>query len=672
MDKHEFLEKYKEFFLTFYHGDLLDMSLDLHRFVLVDFRNLCAFSPDLAENLLDCPKDAIMLAETAVQTIVDTDLKIRVRFENLPQARKVNIREIRAIHLDKLIWIEGYIRQKSDARPLVTRITFECPGCGTLKPVLQLENLIKEPKGCSCGYRGKLREGNKVIVDAQGMVIEEPTETLEGGEQPKRLKVFLKEDLVSPLSDKRTTPGTKVIVAGIIKEVPILKHGGKSTQYDIILEANWIEPANEELSEVILTEEDKEQIFAINKDPHCVARLIASIAPSIYGYQDIKEALLLQLFGGVKRDSKEQGYRRGDIHILLCSDPGKGKSFLLKRMQAIAPKSRFISGKSSTGAGIIGSVVKDEFTGSWGLEAGAMVLANRSLLLADEFEKMDNHDRAAMHEAMERQEVNINKANIHCTLNTETSVLAAANPKKGRFDLYVPIASQLDLPPSLINRFCLIFPMLDVPEESQDNRIAEFILDIHAEKEQEKGIIPTGVLRNYVSYARKNFTPSISKEAMDVIKDYYVKLRKLGEVVEGSPQTPIPISPRQLEAIVRLSQASAKMRLSHTVNTEDAQRAVRLLHGCLTAIGMDPETGKIDIDRIVSSTSFSQRTKLQLIESIINELDKEYGRSIPIDKIYELALEKKIQESKVDELLNTLKQTGAIFEPRRGTWGKVI
>ena len=655
---HEFLE-------SSCYSQIVDNLRKDRKFIAVDFAELSKFDLDLANELLENPEDTIKAAELAVaQFDLENIQKFKVRFSNLPDSQKIMIRNIRSVHIGKFMRVDGVVRQKSDVRPQVTAAKFECPVCGNVINVLQLEGSFKEPSKCGCGRKGKFMLLSKELVDAQGIVLEEVPENLEGGEQPKRVNILLKDDLVSPLSEKKTNPGSKIIVVGTINEVPIiLKSGSKSTRFDLMIDANYVEGVDETFYEVEISEEDEQKILELSKNPDLFAKLVNSTAPSIYGYEKVKEALLLQLVGGVRKVRKDKVVSRGDMHILLVGDPGAGKSVMLKRICAIAPKGRYVAGRGASGAGLTAAVVRDEFLNGWSLEAGALVLASNGLCAIDEMDKMVPEDRAAMHEALEQQTVSISKANIQATLIARTTVLAAANPKFGRFDPYGIIAEQIDMPPTLINRFDLIFAIKDLPDEIKDEKMASHILKLHQTPDIFEPEISTEFLRKYIAYAKQKITPAINNDALREIKNFYLRMRASGGTEEGIKA--IPISARQLEALVRLAEASAKLRLSNEAAIEDARRSIDLVEYCLMEVGFDKETGKIDIDRIATGISASQRSNIIVIKEIIADLENKVGKTIPIDDIIEEAKNKGITEEKIEEVLEKLKRVGEVFEPRR-------
>ncbi|MEK6943176.1 MAG: minichromosome maintenance protein MCM [Nanoarchaeota archaeon] len=664
------IKRFQEFIDANYYSTLLENVRKGHQFLLVDFAELSKFDPDLAVELLDKPEETIKAIEKSIgQFDIENLGNFKVRFENIPLSQEVKIRDIRSHHIGRLIFVQGLVRQKSDVRPQTTSARFECPMCGNIMNVLQLEGTFKEPSRCGCGRKGKFVMLDKEMVDAQGIVLEEASENLEGGEQPKRMNVLLTNDLVSPLSEKRTAPGSRVEAIGVIKEVPIIsKSGSRSTRSDLMIEANYVKPTQDTFYEINISPEEEKEILAIANDPRGYEKLINSIAPSIFGYEKIKEGLLLQLMGGVRKTRNDKVVSRGDMHILLIGDPGSGKSALLKRIVQFAPKGRYVSGKGVSGAGLTAAVVKDEFLNGWALEAGAMVLSSDGLICIDEMDKMSNEDRAAMHEALENQTVSISKANIQATLIARTTVLAAANPKFGRFDPYGLISEQIDLPPTLINRFDLIFPIKDLPEEVRDEKLAKHILSLHQKPDLIEPEIDTNMLKKFVGYARQHCHPQLTDGALEEIKEFYLKMRRGGG--EGSVKT-VPISPRQLEALVRLSEASARSRLDPRVTRKDAKKAIEMLDYCLMQVGFDKETGKIDIDRIATGVGASQRSHIMIVKEVVAELEVKHGKSIPIEEVVQEARNKGLDEDKIEEALERLKRSGDIFEPKRGSISRI-
>lgn len=675
MDAQEQISKFQDFFETSHKSELLDKAAKGEESISIDFSELSKFDLNLAEEILERPEDAIKAAEYAISKfdLGVEGISINVRLKNLPDSSRILISNIRSKNINKFYQFQGIVRQKSDVRPQVTSARFECPSCGNIISIIQVDTKFKEPSSCSCGRKGKFHLISKELVDAQKIVLEEASEDLDGGEQPKRINVFLKNDLVSPLSDKKTNPGSKIIVIGVLKEIPIvLASGGISTRFDLMIDANYIEPVQEEFTSLVLSPEEKEELMQMSKDPVIYEKLIDSIAPTVYGHERIKEALVLQLFGGCKKKQSDGVQRRGDIHILLVGDPGSGKSQLLKRMSLVAPKSRFVSGKGASGAGLTAAVVKDEFLKGWALEAGALVLANKGLVCIDELDKMTKEDTSAMHEALEQQTISISKANIQATLRSETTVLAAANPKFGRFDPYEILAKQIELPSTLINRFDLIFPVKDLPNAERDEKLASFILKLH--KEESSGTdgparFETVMIKKYVGYAKQSVFPKLTDQALNEIKNYFVSMRNSGNP-EDKIQS-IPISARQLEGLIRLAEASARTRLSHTVTKKDAQRAIDLLHHCLSLIGMDAETGKFDIDRIATGITSSQRGAIAVVKEVINELEKNFGKIIPIEDVIREAGVRDVSDEKAAEVIDKLKRAGDLFSPKPGFVSKI-
>ncbi|MEM4625708.1 MAG: minichromosome maintenance protein MCM [Candidatus Pacearchaeota archaeon] len=669
MDKlktEEIIIEAKNFF-NFYKKEIGKSIRETGNIVFIDFSDLASFSPTLAEILIEKPEEIISVMESALQ---ETGLvkNPRIRFTTLPEDSFIKIRNLRAKHLNKFVWIEGIIRQASDVRPQVVSARFECPSCGTIISVLQLEKKFKEPTRCSCGRKGFFKLIGKQMVDAQRLVVEESPESLVGGEQPRRINVFVKEDLVDPKMEERNTPGSRVRIFGILNEVAVPLPVGVSTRFDLAIEANNIIPLEETYEELKISDEDEIQIRELANDPNIFSRLTENIAPSIYGYDEVKQALVLQLFGGVKKQKLDGTMVRGDIHILLVGDPGVAKSVTLKFISKIAPKGRYVVGKSASGAGLTATVVRDEFLRGWSLEAGAMVLSNKGIVCIDEIEKMDEQDRSAMHEAMEQQSVTISKANVQASLKAETSVLAAGNPKFGRFDPYQPIAQQINIQPTLINRFDVLFVLRDMPDKSKDDAIASHVLT-EQQQSRHKGTIEPELFRKYVAYAKQRITPRLSDEAINEIKNFYVTLRNAPTSAD-TPLKPIPITARQLEALVRLSEASARTRLSNVVEKLDAVRAINLMKFYLMQVGYDYESKSFDIDKIVTGVTASKRSKINEIRELIFRLTSKTDKPIPIEEVIKEA-EDKFSTVEIEEILDKLAMAGDIFYPKKGFIQKV-
>ncbi len=664
----ETLGRYRTFIERYYATQLTKNVQKGSRSLIIDFKDLTKFDINLSEKLLSNPRESLEFIDAAIQEIEvgEINFKIRARIINLPESQKFKIRDLRSEHLGLLITCDGLIRQASDVRPRVVVGTFECPKCAAQLRVDQTESKMQEPKSCNqCRHKGKFTLIDKKLTDIQQLVIEEPPETLDGGEQPKRIRCILDDDLLEPDQERRRYPGNKVKIVGIVKEVAMSsKTGAQSTQFDIILECNSVETSDEDFEELEISKEEETEILRLSKDPKIYDKLIRSIAPVIYGYEEIKESIALQLFGGVRKVKDDGTEWRGDVHILLMGDPGAGKSILLRYIGNLAPKARYVAGRGASGAGLTAAVVKDEFLGGWALEAGTLVLANKGMACIDELDKISADDRSAMHEAMEQQTVSISKANIQATLMSQASVLAAANPKFGRFDPFRPAPTQIDLPPSLINRFDLMFVIRDIPNQDNDERVAKHVLALQGDIESTKSDIEHNLLRKYIAYARQNCFPKLSDSAQKLIQDYYVKIR--GTATGDGGIKSIPISARQLQAIVRLAEASARVRLSNVVNESDAQRAIKLVEETLKQLGTDPETGELDIDRITTGITASTRNKMSIVRQIIESLESQFGKSVPKSEIFSNAENQGIEKHKAEELINQLLRSGDLFEPKNG------
>ena len=602
--------------------------------------------------LIEKPDEVILASQKAIKNIdpLMKDAELNIRFENL--TNNIPLSDLLSKYIGSFVSADGIVRKTDEIRPRIETGVFECRGCMRITEVEQTSgNHIMEPSLCSeCGGRSfRLLQEDSKYIDTQSARMQEPLENLSGGTEPKQMLMVLEDDLVDELN-----PGDKVRITGTLKTFRE-ERSGKFKNYIYV---NHIEPLEQEFEELELSEEDEERILELSRDPHIHDKIINSTAPSIKGHRDVKEAIALQLFGGTVQQLEDGTRLRGDLHILIVGDPGIGKSQILKYVSKLAPRSVYTSGKGTSGAGLTAAAVRDEL-GGWSLEAGALVLGDQGNVCVDELDKMRSEDRSALHEALEQQTVSIAKAGIMATLNTRCSVLAAANPKFGTFDQYKTLANQIDLPSPILSRFDLIFVIEDRPDVEKDRELAQHILKTHQYSNIAYDIEPE-LLRKYIAYA--NVHPVLTDAANKVLEEFYVSVRT-GGVEEG---TPVPITPRQLEATIRLAEASAKLQLKNEVEASDAHRAISLQRRCLEKIGMDPDTGKIDIARVEGRTPTSERDKMRVVQEELKALEEEFDL-VPVNILKEhLADNHDMSEEKTDEILRILRSKGIIYEPHQG------
>ncbi len=682
--------KWVEFLRTRYWDELLKLadSYPDERSLKIRFSDIDKFDPDFAEELLENPEPILEAAHAALLELdlpMDVYLdRAHVRIAELP--RHFKTRELRSDHIGKLLAIDGLVRTATEVRPKIISAAFQCQRCGFTFFKEQTGNKFEDQnlkcmnQACDRGGPFKLLLAQSKFVDAQKIRVQESPEDLRGGAQPQTLDVELEDDLAG-----RIFPGDRVIVNGILKSYQrSTPQQGKSTYFDLFHKGIFVEMTEQEFEEIEIDPEEEKLILEMSCDPEIYEKIRGSIAPSIYGYDDVKEALALQLVSGFEKHLPDGARIRGDIHILLVGDPGIAKSQLLRYMIKISPRGIYTSGKSSTSAGLTATAVKDELgDGRWTIEAGALVLADKGIAAIDEMDKMDNDDKSALHEAMEQQTISVAKAGVMATLKSRCSLLAAANPKLGRFDKYEPIAPQINLTPALMSRFDLIFVLTDDPDTKRDSAIAQHILksnyagelatqaDWNQDISQEdidnalvviKPVLDPELLRKYVAYARKNIFPTLSDGAKEYFLKYYVGLRSQGQ----DSNKPVPVTARQLEALIRLGEASARLRLSDKVTLDDAKRVVKILEACLRKVGVDPETGFLDADIIASGTTKSTRDRTKSVIDIIRDVSREQQGPAPRNAVLDRAEELGIERAKAEEIIDRMRRDGDVFEPRPG------
>ncbi|MFQ6127468.1 MAG: minichromosome maintenance protein MCM [Thermoplasmata archaeon] len=684
----ELTSKWEEFFDEYGYESRITAITDVFpqkKSLEVPFEDIDRYDSDFGMHFLRKPAKAILVGEEAIVKAIpptEEDVSIHLRVKGLPRDQRIAIRDLRSKHVGRFIAVEGLVRKATEVRPMIIEATFQCVRCGHKFSTKQEGMAFREPLECpqdsgGCGKsssstRFKLVLEESKFIDTQKIEIQEKPEILRGGAQPERLIAYCIDDIAGVVS-----PGDRIVLNGELKSIQRTRYRAKSTVFNIFIDVNSVESEQIVFEEIEVTDEDMQKISEVAADEGIFRKIVSSISPVIYGLTTEKEALVLQLFGGVPKEMPDGTRIRGDIHILLVGDPGTGKSQLLTYMSQLSPRSVYTAGKASSAAGLTAAAVRDEFgEGRWTLEAGAMVLGDGGLVCIDEIEKMNPQDRDAIHLGMEQQFISVSKAGITATLPSRCAVLAAANPRFGRFDEHKFISEQIELSPTLLSRFDVIFSILDIPESSRDMDMADHMLKSHlvGELRSKEGRGLTGApdievfepyfkpefLRKYVSYA-KQINPVLTPEAMVVIKEKYLEIRKQGEM-EGAA---VPITPRQLEAFVRLSEASARARLSESVTEDDARRAVRIVEYWLRKVA--GEAGRFDIDIIVTGTSTSQREQMIALRDIIQELAGEDG-SADISDIISFAEERGIHSSRVESLLKRWSQEGEVYSPSKNKY----
>lgn len=666
-------ERFQEFLSTFqtekeehkYRKRLGQLSGSGQRHIAVDFEDLISFDSELAKLLIDRPDEYLPYIERSAWAqlkIEDPEYaeltkRVRVRFRKLPE--RYSLRRIGAEHLGKLLLLDGIIVRATPVKPLVTRAAFQCRKCNSITYVEQVGLLMREASVC-----GRCRseildfsEKHSSFINTQEFRIQERPEDLPPGQLPRAVDVKLHEDLVDI-----ARPGDRVSLTGIVRaQQEVLGRGTRLRTFELFLDTNHVDVAGKEAEVVEITAEEEKQILEMAKDPWIQRKLLSSLAPSIYGYENIKEAILYLLFGAVPKTLPDGVTIRGDMNVLLIGDPGTAKSQLLKYVARVAPRGLYTSGRGSTAAGLTAAVVREK-SGGLVLEAGALVLADKGVCSIDEIDKMRPDDRVAIHEAMEQQTVSIAKGGIVATLNARASVLAAANPALGRYDAYRNITENINLPVTILSRFDLIFVMRDAPDSDLDRRMSEHILTLHrtGSTPEEVPLTP-GMLRKYISYARRT-DPILTEEASNELKNFYLKMRSTSTTAES----PIAITPRQLEALVRLSECRARSFLRKEVTVEDTDAIIRLMTIALQDVGIDTTTGKMDIDVIMTGKPKSLRDRMQTILSTVAVLERETG-SVQESKLFEeLSKTAALPEAEARTLVNQLTRDGILYSPKPG------
>ena len=679
----EFLTQFKDATGSFSYVEQIDQMMSKHsKYIVVDYNDLVLF-PVIESHFNKDPDQILDAFSRAIKEILKERFPdyaekikhdIRARIANFPVQR--SLRQINSEIISKMTSVSGMVVRSSEVKPLAKEVTYKCLDKHiskfTLLDGMSLNASVKcQTPNCKHTSLAIIPEASR-FIDFQILRLQELPEDLPPGQLPHYVNVSIKQDLVD-----YARPGDRIVLTGIVRIEQERISGvskSESALYRLRMDGNNVEfiggkgiKSSRRTEREEISPDEEKLVKSLAKNPDIYDRLIASFAPHIKGHALFKEAILLLIVGSTQRVLTDGTKIRGDINIFLVGDPGTAKSEMLKFCARIAPRGLYTSGRGSTAAGLTAAVVKDA-SGIFMLEAGAVVLGDQGLVCIDEFDKMRPEDRSALHEVMEQQSASIAKGGIVATLNARTSILAAANPMFGKYDIFKNIYENVNLPIPLLTRFDLVFIVRDIPSQEKDRKIAQHIISQHGFSGTDTtSLIDIDILTKYLSYAKRG-EPALTKEAENLIMEFYLKMRNIsGEDKENM----ITITPRQLEGLIRLATARARLLLKNQVEGEDADRAIYLFNEMLKNSGTDVNTGKVDIG-VLQGRPKSEVSKLQMFMEILRSLEGEPKSSVPEqDFVDELVKSDKFSEEEARNYIRRMIRDASIYESKPGHYNTV-
>lgn len=695
----EFLRQFQTGQFNYIYRDSLRNNYNSGRYWLeVDLKDLNSYDEELGELVKKQPTDVLPLFEEAAKEVADEITRPRPEGDDFvkpiqvmlrSEANPVLIRQLTADQVAKLYKVSGIVVAATNIRAKATSLTIQCRSCRSTIPNIPVKPGLEGyalPRKCNADQSGRMKcpldpffvlPDSCKCVDSQVLKLQETPENVPNGEMPRHIQLYMDRYLCDKI-----VPGNRVTVTGIysIKKVNSNKGSSLKDKLNIGIRQPYLrvvgiqidtDPTTTTLhatnsntlgSANFLTTrmEEEEEMRRLVKSPNIYDLIAKSIAPSIYGFNDVKKAIACLLFGGSRKRLPDGLTRRGDINILLLGDPGTAKSQLLKFVERVAPIGVYTSGKGSSAAGLTASVIRDPNSRNFMIEGGAMVLADGGVVCIDEFDKMREEDRVAIHEAMEQQTISIAKAGITTTLNSRCSVLAAANSIFGRWD-DLKGDENIDFMPTILSRFDMIFIIKDEHNEARDQTLARHVMNVHMNANvaqsssatgaaQSDGEISLEFLKKLIAYCRSKCGPRLGENAAEKLKSQYVLMRS-GTVAherDTGKRISIPITVRQLEAVVRISESLAKMRMEPFANDADVNEALRLFNVSTMSAAMSGTLSGVE-----GFTSQEDQEQLQRIERQIRRRFV-VGSQVSENAIVQDLIKQRYSEKAIYKVLQTM------------------
>ncbi|KAJ1566043.1 MCM DNA helicase complex subunit [Nowakowskiella sp. JEL0078] len=562
--------------------------------------------------------------------------EIHVRISDIPSHD--TLRDLRQQQLNTLIRVPGVVTRRTGVFPQLKYVKYDCVKCGAvLGPYYQeATSEIKIGNCPDCQSKGPFNVNAEQTIyrNFQKITLQESPGSVPAGRLPRHKEVILLWDLVDSVR-----PGEEIEITGIFRNNFDMSLNMKNgfPVFSTIIEANHVSKKQDNFASLRLTEDDVRQIQELSRDERIRERIIKSIAPSIYGHDDIKTALILAMFGGVHKNPQGKHRIRGDINVLLLGDPGTAKSQFLKYVEKTSHRAVYTTGQGASAVGLTASVHKDQITKEWTLEGGALVMADRGVCLIDEFDKMNDKDRTSIHEAMEQQSISISKAGIVTTLQARCAVIAAANPVRGRYNASIPFSQNVELTEPILSRFDILCVVQDTADEVADERLAAFVVNSHQKShpdfnlsgmeeitdptlvEQDPDIIPQDLLRKYIMYAKDRIVPKIAEIDQDKLASLYSELRR-ESLIGGS----IPITVRHIESLVRMAEAFARMQLREIVRQDDIEHSMAVM--IRSFVSAQKNSVRKQLERSFSKYMRLDRDNFELLNHLLSQMVKVHQR----------------------------------------------